>query len=110
MPANGTRDEGDDAQSSWALACMTAAERGLPTLPGQPVTRLQMAQNVFDEQAHRWEANATPATYGRGLRWQIVTSNNGDTYADAQSNGNFLALAARLSRFTGNQTYDDWAS
>jgi mannan endo-1,6-alpha-mannosidase len=44
------------------------------------------------------------------LRWQIFTFNNGFNYKNSISNGCFFNLAARLARFTGNQTYADWAT
>jgi mannan endo-1,6-alpha-mannosidase len=53
----------------------------------------------------RWD----PDTCGGGLRWQIFTFNNGFNYKNSISNGCFFNVAARLARYTGNQTYADWA-
>jgi mannan endo-1,6-alpha-mannosidase len=64
-----------------------------------------MAQAVFNEQASRWDA----AQCGGGLRWQIFSFNNGYNYKNVAANGGLFLLAARLGRYTGNQTYIDWA-
>lgn len=105
-PANQTTSEGNDDQSTWALAAMTAAERGFPLPPGQNSTSwVQLAQNVFDSQVARWDTSSC----GGGLRWQIFTFNNGYNYKNALANGNFAQLGARLALYTGNSTYSDWA-
>ncbi|KAL3481348.1 glycoside hydrolase [Aspergillus californicus] len=105
MPANQSRTEGNDDQSFWAFAAMSAAERNFPSPHGSP-DWLAMAQAVFNTQAWRWD----PKTCGGGLRWQIFTWNAGYTYKNTISNGCFFNLAARLARYTGNQTYADWAT
>lgn len=110
MPANQTKSEGNDDQGIWALAAMTAAEQGFPYPSSQSsnpsnTTWLQLAQNVFDDQAARWDNK----TCGGGLRWQIFTFNAGYNYKNSATAGTFFELAARLARFTGNQTYYDWA-
>ncbi|KAF2142722.1 glycoside hydrolase family 76 protein, partial [Aplosporella prunicola CBS 121167] len=104
MPVNQTRTIGNDDQMSWALAAMSAAERGFPTKEGAPSWG-RVAANVFDEQAQRWDDK----TCGGGLRWQIYPFNNGYTYKNSIAQGLFFQLAARLARFSGNQTYADWA-
>ncbi|GCB21928.1 mannan endo-1,6-alpha-mannosidase DCW1 [Aspergillus awamori] len=107
MPANQTRTEGNDDQSFWAFAAMSAAERNFPDPPpssGSPGW-LAMAQAVFNTQAARWDKS----TCNGGLRWQIFTFNNGWTYKNTISNGCFFNLAARLAKYTGNSTYADWA-
>ena len=53
----------------------------------------------------RWDT----ANCNGGLRWQILFSNAGYTYKNSISNGVFFELAARLAKYTGNQTYADWA-
>nr|OQO17197.1 hypothetical protein B0A51_17905 [Rachicladosporium sp. CCFEE 5018] len=108
MPPNQTKSEGNDDQSYWALAAMTAAEYGFPLAPvdGQSTSWLNIAENVFNEQAARWDNG----TCGGGLRWQIFSFNNGYNYKNTFSNGNFFQLASRLAHFTGNQTYSNWAS
>ena len=72
MPANQTKDEGNDDQVFWAFAAMTAAELGFPAPESGP-SWLSMAQAVFNEQTTRWDTS----TCGGGLRWQIFTWNNG---------------------------------
>jgi mannan endo-1,6-alpha-mannosidase len=53
----------------------------------------------------RWDTT----TCGGGLRWQIYTFNTGYTYKNSVANGCFFNIASRLARYTGNQTYADWA-
>ncbi|KAG3190923.1 hypothetical protein PC129_g25103, partial [Phytophthora cactorum] len=43
------------------------------------------------------------------MRWQIFTWNNGYDYKNSISNGCFFNIAARLARYTGNETYSNWA-
>ncbi|KAK3714488.1 hydrolase 76 protein [Vermiconidia calcicola] len=111
MPSNQTANIGNDDQSTWALASMTAAENGFPEPPSDSGidSWLQLAQNVFDNQVARWQREIEDKTCGGGLRWQIFPFNVGYEYKNAPSNGNFLQLAARLARYTGNQTYSNWA-
>ncbi|KAE8155159.1 glycoside hydrolase [Aspergillus avenaceus] len=105
MPTNQTRTEGNDDQAFWAFGAMTAAERNFPNPPEGHPGWLAMAQAVFNTQARRWNTE----TCGGGLRWQIFSFNNGYHYKNTISNGCFFNLAARLARYTGNQTYADWA-
>jgi mannan endo-1,6-alpha-mannosidase len=106
MPQNQTKDEGNDDQSFWGMAAMSAAENKFPNPPtGQPQW-LAMAQAVFNTQASRWDTQ----TCGGGLRWQIYTFNNGYTYKNTIANACFFNIAARLGRYTGNATYFDWAN
>lgn len=108
MPVNQTKAEGNDDQSTWALAAMTAAEQGFPnpSVEGSSnLTWAQLAENVFNEQAARWDQQ----TCGGGVRWQIFTFNAGYSYKNSLTNGNFYQLAARLALYTGNSTYSDWA-
>ncbi|KAL4973544.1 glycosyl hydrolase family 76-domain-containing protein [Aspergillus desertorum] len=110
MPANQTRTEGNDDQGFWAFAAMSAAERNFPMPPRQSKGRepdwLAMAQATFNTQAWRWDTE----NCGGGLRWQIFTWNAGYMYKNTISNGCFFNLAARLARYTGNQSYADWAA
>ncbi|KAL5365260.1 glycosyl hydrolase family 76-domain-containing protein [Aspergillus floccosus] len=105
MPTNQTRTEGNDDQAFWAFAAMSAAERNFPNPPETSPGWLAMAQAVFNTQAARWDTE----TCGGGLRWQIFTFNNGFNYKNTISNGCFFNLAARLAKYTGNQTYAEWA-
>jgi len=87
------------------MAAMLAAETNFQNPPkGQPQW-LALAQAVFNEMASRWDES----TCGGGLRWQIFTFNNGFTYKNSIANGCFFNLGARLARYTGNDTYAQWA-
>lgn len=108
MPTNQTRTEGNDDQGFWALSAMTAAEVNFMnpnTTEAGGVQWLALAQAVFNEYVGRWDEEDC----GGGLRWQIFTFNNGYTYKNSISNGCFFNIGARLARYTGNQTYADWA-
>ncbi|CAN8097736.1 unnamed protein product [Discula destructiva] len=115
MPTNQTLTEGNDDQGFWAMAAMTAAEQNfmnpnstaLASTEGS-VQWLAAVQAVFNEYVWRWEA--ANDTCNGGLRWQIFTFNNGFTYKNSISNGCFFNVAARLARYTGNESYADWAS
>lgn len=105
MPANQTKDEGNDDQVFWGFAAMSAAELGFPAPASSDPSWLSLAQAVFNTQAERWD----DTTCNGGLRWQIFTFNTGYDYKNAISNFGFFQLAARLARYTGNDTYVDWA-
>ncbi|KAF2499198.1 mannan endo-1,6-alpha-mannosidase [Lophium mytilinum] len=105
MPPNQTKTEGNDDQSFWAMAAMSAAEVKFPNPPADKPQWLALAQAVFNLQANRWDNS----TCNGGLRWQIFTFNNGYNYKNTISNGCFFNIAARLGRYTKNQTYVDWA-
>lgn len=105
MPVNQTRSEGNDDQGFWAMAAMSAAENNFPNPPADQPQWLALAQAVFNEYVMRWDTQ----TCNGGLRWQIFTFNNGFNYKNSVSNGCFFNIAARLARYTGNQTYSDWA-
>ena len=84
---------------------MSAAELNFPAPSGKSPSWLALAQAVFNLQVSRWDTQ----NCGGGLRWQIFEFNNGYNYKNTISNGGFFQLAARLARYTGNQTYADWA-
>ncbi|KAI4135139.1 MAG: hypothetical protein LQ347_000927 [Umbilicaria vellea] len=105
MPPNQTKTEGNDDQVFWAFACMNAAEMQFPNPPSGSPQWLALAQAVFNLQAARWD----DTTCNGGLRWQVFAFNKGYDYKNSISNGGFFQLAARLARYTGNQTYADWA-
>lgn len=85
---------------------MSAAELKFENPPSGSPSWLSLAQAVFNEQASRWDNG----TCGGGLRWQIFTFNTGYDYKNTISNGGFFQLAARLGRYTQNDTYIDWAN
>lgn len=106
MPPNQTKTEGNDDQGFWGLAAMSAAETNFENPPSGQPQWLALAQAVFNTQAARWDNS----TCGGGLRWQIFTFNNGYNYKNSISNGCFFNIAARLAKYTGNDTYAQWAS
>lgn len=105
MPTNQTLTEGNDDQLFWALAAMSAAELKFSDPGDLAASWVAQAQAVFNEQAARWDG----ANCDGGLRWQIYSFNAGWNYKNTISNGGFFQLAARLARYTGNETYVDWA-
>ncbi|PQE09067.1 mannan endo-16-alpha-mannosidase DCW1 protein [Rutstroemia sp. NJR-2017a BVV2] len=104
MPLNWTASEGNDDQSFWALAAMSAAESKLPK--PQNGSWIDLADAVFNEQVLRWDDE----TCGGGLRWQIFSFNTGYSWKNSLTNANFFQLASRLAAYTGNSTYSEWAS
>ena len=105
MPPNQTMTEGNDDQGFWGMAVMSAAEHNFQNPPDDKPQWLALAQAVFNTQAARWEKQDC----GGGLRWQIFTWNNGYNYKNSISQACFFNIAARLARYTGNQSYADWA-
>ncbi|XXH02611.1 hypothetical protein Hte_008990 [Hypoxylon texense] len=106
MPSNQTKSEGNDDQGFWAMAAMTAAEQNFTNPDSDQPQWLALVQAVYNEYVNRWE----PDTCGGGMRWQIYTFNNGYNYKNSVSNGCFFNIAARLARYTANDTYGDWAN
>jgi mannan endo-1,6-alpha-mannosidase len=85
---------------------MTAAEMRFQNPPMKKPSWLALAQAVFNRQAARWDT----AHCGGGLRWQFNAFNNGWMDKNSISNGCFFQLAARLARYTKNETYSQWAN
>jgi len=104
-PTNQTRTEGNDDQAFWAFAAMSAAEMGFPNPPDKSPSWLSLAQAVFNRQAARWDM----LHCGGGLRWQFNPFNPGYNQKNTISNGCFFQLAARLAKYTKNETYAQWA-
>lgn len=105
MPQNQTTTEGNDDQGFWGITAMAAAEKNFTNpLPHEPQW-LYLAQAVFNTMAARWDNKHC----GGGLRWQIFTWNNGYNYKNTVSNGCLFNIGARLARYTGNNTYVEWA-
>lgn len=106
IPLNQSTTEGNDDQAFWGIAVMAAAERNFPNPdPDQPQW-LYLAQAVFNTMAERWDDQHCNG----GLRWQIFEWNSGYDYKNAVSNGALFHIAARLARYTGNDSYVDWAN
>lgn len=97
---------GNDDQAFWALAVMSALEYQFPDPNSAPADYLDVAVNSFNNIVGRWDMT----TCNGGLKWQIYPENSyGYNYKNSISNGCAFALGARLARYTGNQTYADWA-
>ena len=105
MPPNQTSSEGNDDHAFWGLAAMTAAEANYPNPPAGQPQWLALSQAVFNLMAGNWDNS----TCNGGLRWQIFPFNKGYNYKNSISNGCLFHLAARLARYTGNDTYANWA-
>ncbi|CCG84333.1 protein of unknown function [Taphrina deformans PYCC 5710] len=105
LPANFSTSEGNDDQAFWAMAAMSAAEYNFTNPTGNQPQWLALAQAVFNQQASRWDT----ANCNGGLRWQVFQFNTGYNYKNSISNAGLFNIAARLARYTGNQTYADWA-
>jgi mannan endo-1,6-alpha-mannosidase len=85
---------------------MSALEYQFPDPEKAPADYLEVAINSFNNIVGRWDEGSC----GGGLKWQIYPENAyGYHYKNAISNGCTFALGARLARYTGNQTYADWA-
>lgn len=98
----------NDDQSSWALAALTAAERGFAA-PRDNLTWNQVASNVFDNQIARWETKLCKG----GLRWGLFPYQSGYAYKNTLANAQLFVLSARLAHnsLSGsyNETYANWA-
>lgn len=105
MPPNWTASLGNDDQAFWGMAAMLAAETNFPNPPKDQPQWLALAQAVFNTQVARWENEDCNG----GLRWQIPHSNGGYSYKNTIANVCFLNIAARLARYTNNETYAKWA-
>ena len=97
--------KGNDDQAFWAFSALDAAELGFPNPDSSYPSWVALAQAVWNSQIARWETS----TCGGGLRWQIYQFNAGYEYKNTISTGGLFQLSARLARYTGNQTYADWA-
>lgn len=97
---------GNDDQLWWGLACMSAAEYGLPLPSDSTSSWLQLAKNVYKDVYSRWD----PSSCNGGIGWQIDASNSSHTYKNSISNGLLFQLAARLGRYTSNKHYLDFAT
>ncbi|UNI20931.1 Mannan endo-1,6-alpha-mannosidase [Purpureocillium takamizusanense] len=106
MPHNVTASLGNDDQGFWGMSAMAAAEMKFPNPPSDRPGWLALAQAVFNTQA---SPDRHDDTCGGGLRWQIPFANNGYNYKNSIANGCFFNLGARLYRYTGNKTFEDWA-
>lgn len=105
-PPNQSKNMGVDDQDFWAFSAMDAVEANLPDVGGDAPSWLALAQAVFNYQTNLWD----DATCGGGMRWQVFSFNAGYNLKNTISNGGYFQLAARLARYTGNETYANWAN
>ncbi|VEU22006.1 DEKNAAC103012 [Brettanomyces naardenensis] len=106
MPMNQSLTEGNDDQGFWAFAAMTAAERNFTNPPSKEPGWLALTQGAYNTMWQRWDSGSCEG----GLRWQIFTWNSGYDYKNTISNACLFNIAARLARYTKNDTYADTAS
>jgi len=106
LPENQTRAMGNDDQGFWAMTGMLAAEHVFKNPPEDEPQWLAIVQAIFNEFVSRWDEEHC----GGGLRWQVFNFNIGWNYKNSVSNGCFFNVASRLARYTGNDSYAEWAS
>jgi 3-methylcrotonyl-CoA carboxylase beta subunit len=109
MPANQSKNEGNDDQVFWAFSMIAAAEYGLPDPPSDKPGWLAMTQSVFNQFVGRFNKEIADGNCGGGMRWQIYSWLNGWNYKNTASNGGLFHLGARLAMYTKNDTYARWA-
>ncbi|KAI1097183.1 glycoside hydrolase family 76 protein [Jackrogersella minutella] len=110
--------EANDDQVYWVYNALSAMEYGFEALPCATSKAntddncvnswLSIGTNAFEDFVTRW--NKDSGTCGGGLKWQYIETADGYYYKNSVSNGGFFQTAARLARYTGNQTYGDWAA
>ncbi|KAG7662723.1 DCW1 [[Candida] subhashii] len=105
VPLNQSTTEGNDDQGFWGLAVMSAAERNFSNPEDPAKAWLTLTQAVFNTMTARWDYKDCNG----GLRWQIFQWNSGYDYKNSVSNGCLFHIAARLARYTSNDTYVEWA-
>lgn len=109
MPANQSKNEGNDDQVFWAYSMIQAAEYKFPDPPSDKPGWLAMTQSVFNQFVKRFNKEVDDNLCGGGMRWQIYPWLNGWTYKNMASNGGLFHLGARLAVYTKNDTYAQWA-
>lgn len=105
IPLNQSTTEGNDDQGFWGISVMAAAEKNFSNPEDETKAWLTLAQAVFNTMSARWDT----AECGGGLRWQIFMWNSGYDYKNSVSNGCLFNIAARLARYTANDSYVEWA-
>ncbi|KAI0127349.1 mannan endo-1,6-alpha-mannosidase-like protein DCW1 precursor [Xylariales sp. AK1849] len=115
VPADQGYWEANDDQVYWVYNALTALEYNYQALPCEASggaecanSWLAISTNAFELFVSRW--NNDSFTCGGGLKWQYNTNAAGYWYKNAVTNGGFFQTAARLARYTGNQTFADWAT
>lgn len=90
MPMNQTTSLGNDDQSVWASAALTAAEHGFSEHSNETSWE-DLAIQVFEDQRLRWDAEVRgdiedeDNTCNGGLRWQIWQFNVGYDFKQSKS-------------------------
>ncbi|KAL2140496.1 hypothetical protein VTI28DRAFT_3739 [Corynascus sepedonium] len=106
MSPNWTDGLGNDDHGFWGLSAMLAAELEFPNAPGDEPSWIELAQGVFKALEERYLAQTT---CDGGLPLQVAPTDDGYNIKNTLSNAIFLNLGARLARYTGDQTYAEWA-
>ncbi|RDA94687.1 hypothetical protein CP533_6788 [Ophiocordyceps camponoti-saundersi (nom. inval.)] len=107
LTPNWTAHMGNDDQGFWGMSAMLAAETGFDDPGPDEPQWLATAQGVFNTMA---SPERHDQTCGGGLRWQLHFYSVGYDYKNSISNGILFNLGARLARYTGNSTYEEWAN
>ncbi|WBW72483.1 plasma membrane mannan endo-1,6-alpha-mannosidase Dfg501 [Schizosaccharomyces osmophilus] len=97
---------GNDDQGIWGAAAMDAAELNLKQVDDSSASWLEISQAAFNRISGRWDN----VNCNGGVRWQAFPWLSGYTYKNSISNGLLFQLAARLARFTGDSSYEDWVN
>lgn len=108
--------EANDDQAYWVFAALTALEYDFEPLPCDGTAAdgtclnswLALSTNAFHLFASRYEADN--GTCNGGLKWQYRTEESGYYYKNSVTNAGFFQTAARLARYSGDQTFADWAT
>lgn len=98
IPSNESMVEGNDDQGVWGMALMEAVERNFQD--PEEFSWLELTQALFNSMKIRWDTS----TCGGGLRWQIFEWNTGYDYKSTIANGCLFHLAARLARYTDDES------
>lgn len=99
IPSNQSLVEGNDDQGVWGLTTMEAVERNFTNNADH--SWLELTQAIYNTMNARWDMS----TCGGGLRWQIFNWNSGYNYKNSIPNACLFNIAARLARYTKNDTY-----
>jgi hypothetical protein len=71
MPANQSKNEGNDDQVFWAFSMIAAAEYKLPDPPGDKPGWLAMTQSVFNQFVTRFNTEVAGEICGGGMRCEF---------------------------------------
>lgn len=99
---------GNDDQAFWGMTVLNAIERNFPDSPDKKNPGwLALAQAVFVRQS--MPERHDKKWCGGGMRWQVPVTNEGYDYKNTIANGAYFNMGARLTRYTGNETYAERA-